>query len=115
MDTAEAQLASNPDKGEIVADLEQAIAEKSMRFLGPHKTVVALVEIEQILKEMGPVDGSAGATDGHAGGDAAKEKARAQAAGDAPKRLYRIRESGKIGGICEDCAAAARPELPPTE
>ena len=39
LDNAEAQLAFNPDKTEIVADLEQAIAEKCMRFLAPHKTV----------------------------------------------------------------------------
>jgi len=105
LDNAAAQLAANPDKTEIVADLEQAIAEKCMRFLAPHKTVVTRLEIEQVLKEMGPVDGSAGTTDAGAPADAAKEKARPAGGGDAPKRLYRIRETGMIAGICAGIGA----------
>src|SRR4051812_23458228 len=62
---AEGQLGTNPDRAEIVADLEQAIAEKCLRFLGPHKTVVNVADIEQVLKEMGPVDGGS-AADGSA-------------------------------------------------
>ena len=49
-----------PDVSEIMADLEQAIAEKCQRFLGPHKTVVSAGEIDQILVEMGPVEPAAG-------------------------------------------------------
>ena len=45
----------NPDRAEIIADLEQAIADKCRRFLGPHKTVVTAAEVEQIIREMGPV------------------------------------------------------------
>jgi phage shock protein PspC (stress-responsive transcriptional regulator) len=112
LDNAEAQLASNPDKTEIVADLEQAIAEKCMRFLAPHKTVVTRLEIDQVLKEMGPVDGSAGATDAGASADAAKEKGKSSATGDAPKRLYRIRETGMIAGICAGIGAYV--DLDPT-
>ena len=40
LDRAEVQLKDNPDREEIIADLEQAIADKCNRFLGPHKTVV---------------------------------------------------------------------------
>jgi phage shock protein PspC (stress-responsive transcriptional regulator) len=92
LDNAGAQLAANPDKAEILGDLEQAIGEKCGRFLGPHKTVVSVLEIDQVLKEMGPVDPSAGATDATG--------TKAAAAADAPKRLYRIRETGMIAGIC---------------
>ena len=42
---AETALAANPDRAEIMADLEQAIAEKCQRFLGPHKAVVSASEI----------------------------------------------------------------------
>ena len=52
LDHAEAVLKDNPDQAEIVADLEQAIAEKCNKFLGPHKTVVTATEIEQVIKEM---------------------------------------------------------------
>ena len=41
LEGANRQLADNPDRAEIVADLEQAIAEKCGRFLGAHKSVVS--------------------------------------------------------------------------
>ena len=44
---ADAQLGGNPDKAEIIRDLEQSIAEKCLRFLGPGKSVVSTVEVEQ--------------------------------------------------------------------
>ena len=56
---AEQRLAGNPDQEEILADLEQAIADKCLRYLGPHKNVVSAGEITEVLREMGPVDGGA--------------------------------------------------------
>src|SRR6188472_2151795 len=47
---AERALAANPDGAEIMADLEQAIAEKCQRFLGSHKSVVTASEVDQIVK-----------------------------------------------------------------
>ena len=41
LDHAEAQLGANPDRAEIVRDLEQSIGEKLLRYLGPEKSVVA--------------------------------------------------------------------------
>ena len=73
LEGAERQLADNPDRAEIVADLEQAIADKCRGFLNPHKTVVTAGEVDQIIREMGPVEaadtrpGGAGAQDGDAG------------------------------------------------
>src|SRR6058998_1010218 len=58
VDRAEAALRDNPDKAEIMADLEQAIAEKCARFLTAHKMVVTAAEMEQVLKDMGPVEGA---------------------------------------------------------
>ena len=58
LDGAELQLKDNPDKAEIIADLEQAIADKCNRILGPHKTVVTTAEVHQIIDEMGPVEGA---------------------------------------------------------
>jgi hypothetical protein len=55
LDGAQAQLRDNPDKSEIMADLEQAIADKCAHFLRPHKNVLNVAEIESVLKEMGPV------------------------------------------------------------
>ena len=52
LDRAELQLKDNPDKAEIISDLEQAIADKCRKFLGGHKSVVSATEIDQIIKEM---------------------------------------------------------------
>jgi phage shock protein PspC (stress-responsive transcriptional regulator) len=108
LDRAELQLKDNPDKAEIMADLEQAIGDKSRRFLGPHKTVMATAEIEQILAEMGPVEGAAEPAAGGAARDAAASASGSHAkadAGDAPKRLYRIVDGAMISGVCAGLAA----------
>jgi phage shock protein PspC (stress-responsive transcriptional regulator) len=101
LDRAEAQLRENPDRAEILSDLEQAIGEKCDQFLGAHKTVVTSAEVEQILKEMGPVydpsAADAAATSPSGNG--------APAAANAPKRLYQIREGAMLSGVCNGLAA----------
>jgi len=103
LDQAEAQLKDNPDRLEIFADLEQAIAEKCRRFLGPHKTVVTAAEMDQVVREMGPVEG----TDSKADGAAAETDSAAakQAGGTGSKRLYRLREGAMFAGVCNGIAA----------
>src|SRR5689334_2231790 len=59
LERAETQLKDNPDRVEILADLEQAIADKCRRHLSAHKMVIAASEISQVLDEMGPVEGAA--------------------------------------------------------
>src|SRR3954471_3372169 len=66
---AEARLAGNPDRTEIMNDLERAVAERCLRILGRGKTVVSTVEVEQILREVGPVDGANGSQWSGAVGD----------------------------------------------
>ena len=75
LQVAEQRLAGNPDQAEILADLEQAIADKFSRYLGPHKNVVGADEVAEVIREMGPVDGGAGeaaaqAAAGHSGSGA---------------------------------------------
>ena len=96
---AERQLKDNPDRPEIMADLEQAIADKCRTVLGPHKTVVPADEINRIVAEMGPVDSAATEQAETASGGAA---AAPQAP---PKRLYRIPAGGMIAGVCTGIAA----------
>ena len=92
---AQAQLGGNPDASEIIRDLEQSIAEKCQRLLGPGKSVVATAEIEQILREIGPVENGGGAQHGaHATGSSAP-----------PKRLYQIREGAMVSGVANGLAA----------
>jgi phage shock protein PspC (stress-responsive transcriptional regulator) len=113
---AEAQLRDNPDRPEIVGDLEQAIAEKFSRFLGSNKNVVTAADMATILEEMGPVrDGAAdprGEADAATGGStegssasARESKAASSGDGTTTKRLYLMLETGVIGGVCSGIAA----------
>ena len=105
LDGAEAVLKDNPDRSEIIADLEQAIAEKCSRFLGPHKSVVTSAEIEQVITEMGPVESGTGTADESQAEREAAAGDKAKADANAPKRLYQIREGAMISGICNGLAA----------
>lgn len=100
---AEARLKDNPDRAEIMADIEQAIAEKCGRYLGPRKTVVGAGEMEIILAEMGPVE-SAG-TDSPGITQGATDDAQNTRSDRAPKRLYQIREGAMLAGVCNGIAA----------
>jgi phage shock protein PspC (stress-responsive transcriptional regulator) len=107
---AQAALKDNPDKTEIMADLEQAIADKCAHFLRPHKNVLTAAEIDEVLKEMGPVqsDGGAeaGASAGARPGDGPNADSKSGAAGaGTPKRLYQIREGAMLSGVCTGLAA----------
>jgi phage shock protein PspC (stress-responsive transcriptional regulator) len=115
LDSAARALTGNPDQAEILADLEQAIADKCERFLNPHKTVVGRGEIEQVIREMGPVDsGARSDTRGNAvppdaqaqAGSAAGPGtgAAGQSASTATKRLYQISDGALISGICKGLA-----------
>jgi phage shock protein PspC (stress-responsive transcriptional regulator) len=110
--SAEARLAGDPDREEILADLEQAIADKLARHVSAHKNVVSAAEIALALKEMGPVEaGSAAAGPGAATGAATPEEPpRAQAApgpdGSSDVRhLFQIREGAMLSGVCNGLAA----------
>ena len=113
LDHAEQELAGNPDRAEILADLEQAIADKCLRALGSHKTVVSAAEVDAILEEMGPVEGgAAGATGGgNAAGSGAKTTADATSGARTvprdgpPRRLYLITEGAMLAGVCNGLAA----------
>ncbi len=106
LERAERALASNPDRVEILADLEQAIADKCRLALGTYKTVINAAEIERILKEMGPV---AGSTEEAASGTAADapQAGRTAYEGSRQRRLYRVREGQKWSGVCNGLAAYA--------
>jgi phage shock protein PspC (stress-responsive transcriptional regulator) len=111
LDHAGRALTDNADRAEILADFEQAIAEKCDRVLGPHKTVVTRADMDRILAEMGPVEGqsSAAAPDGDgsqaAGTGPTAHGTDADEPRSPPKRLYRIREGSMFSGVCAGLAA----------
>jgi phage shock protein PspC (stress-responsive transcriptional regulator) len=110
LEEAARALASNPDRAEIISDLEQAIADKCAAFLNPHKSVLTRTEVEQVITQMGPVDGepaasaagAGGAQNGTAGATSADGSADPKAA---PRRLYQISDGAMVSGICNGYAA----------
>ncbi|HXQ30518.1 MAG TPA: PspC domain-containing protein [Steroidobacteraceae bacterium] len=104
-------LAANPDKDEIMADLEQAIADKCARYLNPHKTVLARAEIAQVIAEMGPVADEASDLAARAARSSESRTAGgptgagAATPEPAPRRLYQISEGAIVSGVCNGIAA----------
>jgi phage shock protein PspC (stress-responsive transcriptional regulator) len=96
---AERALAANPDRVEIMADLEQAIADKCQKFLGPHKSVAAAAEVAQVVKEMGPIETPSGDEEAGQSG-AVADGAEAADAEPRVSRLYRIPSGAMIAGVC---------------
>jgi len=111
LDQAARRLEGNPDKDEIITDIEQAIADKFRALLGAHKTVVSTREVTGVITEMGPVEGSPtetaeqekSATGGAPAG--AADAGRGDQAGPMPRRLYRIPEGAMLAGVCNGVAA----------
>ncbi len=117
LETAAARLAGNPDREEILSDIERAIAEKFRARLASHKTVIETKEVAAILAEMGPIEADAGGAEEQemgagaktgtgAGTGAAGEKRESADAGcNPPRRLYRIHDGAMISGVCNGIAA----------
>ena len=99
---AAARLATNPDAEEILSDLEQAIADKCHARLAPHRDVVSSEDVARILDEMGPVE-----VDGPLRDDSGTRAADDRPAETTPprRRLFRLREGAKLGGVCQGLAA----------
>ncbi len=115
LETATAKLQGNPDRDEILSDIELAIAEKFRALLASHKTVVGTKEVAAVLAQMGPIEAEpgeaagtsasgAGATSGANRQKTAGEE-RAAGSGGPPRRLYRIYEGAMISGVCNGIAA----------
>lgn len=87
-------FASNPDSDEIVADIENRIAEQFLQASGPSK-IVNIAEVEQLMRIMGePADF-----------EKESESAPKTAVRPVRKRLFRDQENGIVGGVCAGLAA----------
>jgi phage shock protein PspC (stress-responsive transcriptional regulator) len=101
---AERELKDNPDRAEIMADLEQAIADKCQKYLGPNKSVVTSAEVAQIIAEMGPVASGATAESGEQSGASGEKREDGGRSAPPPKRLYRIPDGAMVAGVCNGLA-----------
>ncbi len=108
LETAATRLKSNPDRDEILSDIERAIAEKFRARLGTHKTVVVAKEVADTLEEMGPIEGDSGAAadigTGRTGGSGGTGEESSAKRGGMPRRLYRIHEGAMLAGVCNGIA-----------
>jgi len=115
---ASRRLSGNPDREEILADIEAAIGEKFRVLLGGHKNVVLQREVASVLEQMGGVEdasdekggSSAGkATTGEGperkGGESTEGAAREAQSKPRARRLYRLNEGAMLFGVCSGLQA----------
>lgn len=102
-----ATLASNPDRAEILADLEQAIADQCTRRLQPGRSVITLTELQPALAEIGRVSDPAAQT-GTSGGNASSTTPNQSAEVLRGAGLEQISEGAWISGVCNGLARSAR-------
>lgn len=99
LDRAGAALGDNPDRAEIIRDLERAIAEKCALFLSPHKTVISADEMARVLEQMGPVEGD--------GESQANESDGARFGAEPRRKLHRVYDRHSVTGVSAGLAAYA--------
>lgn len=92
LDRAKRRLANDPDRDEVLRDLEQAIAEKLGKLPGSQERVVGRDELSPVLEAIGAVD-----TDN-------PQTIPADAPPDHRRKLYRIRQGRWLAGICQGLA-----------
>ena len=92
LDEAGRTLDGNPDQAEILADLEQAVADQCLRRMGPGSGVVTLAELQPALDEVGSVQVP--------GAPPASE----HAARSATRPLQQVSEGAMISGVCKGLA-----------
>lgn len=85
-------LAGNPDRDEILADLEQAIADQCRKRTLPLHPAVTLAELEPALEEIGSVQEPDDAS-------APERPLR-----DSTRRLEQVSEGALISGVCQGLA-----------
>jgi phage shock protein PspC (stress-responsive transcriptional regulator) len=95
LDRAALRLQDDPDRAEVLGDLERSIGDKLSALLGSDDRLVTAVEIDGVLDEIGAVD---------TGRDPVPDEAVERPGG---RRLQRIREGQMIAGVCNGLAAYA--------
>jgi phage shock protein PspC (stress-responsive transcriptional regulator) len=114
LETAAARLQGNPDRDEILSDIERAIAEKFRALLGSHKTVVE--DEGGCRRPCGDGADRGGRRQGRGPGPGRRRPERRErtrgggrrtssGSSGPPRRLYRIHEGAMIAGVCNGIAA----------
>jgi len=92
LDRARSRLKSDPDRDEVLRDLEQSIGEKLALVLRAENRIMNRHEVDSVLDQVGAVDAGNG-------------DAKVESQFDRPRRLCRIEEGQWIAGVCQGLAA----------
>jgi len=99
LDRAGVRLRDDPDREEVLADLERSIGDKLATALGSADRLVIAVDIDGVLDDVGAID---------TGSDGGREpRIHEVARRPVGRRLQRIREGQKMAGVCTGLAAYA--------
>jgi phage shock protein PspC (stress-responsive transcriptional regulator) len=95
LERAALRLHDDPDRAEVLGDLERSVGDRLAASMGSGDRLVTAADIDGILEAIGTVD---------TGHDAPREEI-----GPAPRarRLRRIREGQQLAGVCNGLAAYA--------
>jgi len=93
LDRAAARLQDDPDRAEVLGDLERSVGDKLAALLASGDRLITVADIDGVLEAIGTVD-----------------TGREPAAGEAsartrPRRLHRVREGQQVAGVCTGLAA----------
>ncbi len=88
-------LEGDPDPQEILADLEQAVADQCLRRLRPQQTVVTLAELEPALDEIGSVQAP-----GAGPSSSATMRETLQSTSLPSRSLQQVSQGAVISGVC---------------
>ncbi len=95
LDRAASRLRDDPDRAEVLGDLERSVGDKLAALLGSDDRLVTAADIDGILEEIGTVD-------------TGQEPPPAETAAPArTRRLQRIRKGQQLAGVCNGLAAYA--------
>jgi phage shock protein PspC (stress-responsive transcriptional regulator) len=93
LDRAASRLQDDPDRAEVLGDLERSVGDKLAALLGSDDRLVTVADIDGVLEEIGAVD---------TGQDPVAEEAGTRPRG---RHLQRVREGQWLAGVCTGLAA----------
>ena len=93
LDGAASRLREDPDRAEVLGDLERSIGDKLAAVIGSEDRLVTVADINDVLEAIGTVN------TGHD-----PEPDDAGAAPPRPRRLRRIKEGQWLAGVCTGLA-----------
>lgn len=95
LDRASARLQDDPDRAEVLGDLERSVGDRLRSLPGSGDRMITVADIDGILEAIGSVD--TGRDAHHVGSDTEPRR----------RRLQRVREGQEIAGVCTGIAAYA--------